>query len=291
MKLLITGATGYIGSNLCKFLSDNGHHVAALVRNINREQPNSLVCKEMWSIDDLVNNHDLLETYDGIIHLASHITNDESLPEIQKIVDANITLGLKLLSISASKNVKWMIHAGSFWQNYNSPNYSPVNLYAASKQAFHDFGQFFAETQKIKFFTLKLTDTYGPNDKRKKLLTHLWQCAQNDTSLDLTPGNQKIDLYYIDDVCRAFEKLIEHINTSNESMGTYTLGSHSQKTLKEVVSTFISITKSGLKINWGGKDYREREILIPNYPDPVVPNWQPLVSLEEGILKAYNIQK
>lgn len=291
MKLLITGATGFLGSNLCKFLSDKGYHVTALTRSESYEQRDSLVCKEVWSIDELLINPDRLESYDGIIHLASHITSDENLTEIQKTVDANITLGLKLLSISSSKNVKWMIHAGTYWQNYNSPTYSPVNLYAASKQAFHDLGQYFAEAKKVRFFTLKLTDTYGPNDKRKKILNHLWQCAQDNACLDLTPGNQKIDLYYIDDVCRAFEKLIEHVNATNQSIGTYTLGSKNQKTLREIVSTFTSITKLSLNINWGGKEYREREILIPNYPDPVVPNWHPLVSLEEGILKSFNVQK
>jgi hypothetical protein len=54
-------------------------------------------------------------------------------------------------------------------------------------------------------------------------------------------------------------------------------------TLKELAGIFEKATKKKLNINWGGKPYREREIMIPWNNVKVVPEWKPFISVFDGI--------
>lgn len=70
-----------------------------------------------------------------------------------------------MLEACKKAETKWFLNTGTIWQNYNvsdkSDEYNPVDLYAASKQAFITMAKYYTETSKLRFCTLKLCDTYG----------------------------------------------------------------------------------------------------------------------------------
>ena len=62
--------------------------------------------------------------------------------------------------------VKILVNTGTSWQHYENKDYSPVNLYAATKQSFEAILQYYVEVASLKAITLKLFETYGLDDPR-----------------------------------------------------------------------------------------------------------------------------
>ena len=97
------------------------------------------------------------------------------------------------------------MNTGSYSQHYGGRAYSPVSLYAATKQAFQDILQFYCEVRGLRAVTLELPDTYGPDDKRPKLFSLLDRVARSGETLQMSPGEQLLDLLHVDDVVHGYE--------------------------------------------------------------------------------------
>src|SRR5262249_51804252 len=151
---------------------------------------------------------------------------------------ANISLGTYLTEAMIKTGTEKLVNAGTYTQHYRGNDYSPVNLYAATKQAFQDILQFYVEAHGLQVVTLKLFDTYGPADQRTKLFHHLKQAARGQ-QLPMRPGHQLIDLVYIDDVVEALvlaaQRLLTHRCKGHEQYGVY---SGNPVTLREIVGSF-----------------------------------------------------
>jgi nucleoside-diphosphate-sugar epimerase len=284
MNILITGSTGFIGKHLCEELKKM-HSVFFLVRP--HSSHNRLGANNDFFI---FGNNNILElrkyiqdnNIEGIIHLASLYIQRHNIEDIPNLIQSNLYLGTAILEAAVNTSVKWFINTGTIWQNYNSPDgedkYCPVNLYAATKQAFIDLAKFYTETTNIKFCTLKLCDTYGPNDTRKKILSLFEDYANSGEVLRMSPGYQKIDLLHIDDVVAGFVHLINLLNESVELKPEYVLSSCNQMTLRELAEAYESKYNVKLNIKWGALPYREREVMNP-YVGNILPGWFPKYDL------------
>jgi CDP-paratose synthetase len=175
MKILVTGATGFIGQNLVKLLLSKNYDIHCIVR----ENSDQSKIDSKAIIFEYNNNINSLVTYfneqkfDGVIHLASLFLASHTQDDISNLISSNIKFGTELLEASKQSNIKWFINTGTFWQHYKNEEYNPVNLYAATKEAFESIAKFYTETSNLIFITLKLNDTFGPNDTRNKVF-NLW---------------------------------------------------------------------------------------------------------------------
>ncbi len=292
MNILITGATGFVGSNLIKrYINENHNLFCTLLEGeenpFGEEYVKSIVFAKM-SIEEIVN---FLKTnnIEGIIHLASFVQSGEHKPtDIEKLIDSNIKFGMILLESASQSNVDWFINTGTYWQNYNNKAYSPVNLYAATKEAFIDISKFYVEVNIIKFVTIKLFDTYGVGDNRPKIF-NLWdRIAKSGETLDMSLGEQLIDISYIDDIVDCFILLANHLHRKDiniENGEVFAVKAEIRYSLKELAYIFEKVTKQDLNINWGSKPYRDREVMVPWENGKVVPGWEPKISIEMGIEK------
>ena len=123
------------------------------------------------------------------------------------MVDANITFGTRMLEASVKVGCKWFVNAASFWQHASDG--IPVNLYSAMKEAFQGIAAYYNAAYGLKVTNLELTDTYGENDPRRKLV-NLWCNALNGKDLlPMSQGRQEIELVHRDDVVDAFLRLVE----------------------------------------------------------------------------------
>lgn len=230
--------------------------------------------------DDIRELSDYLKdnAIDGIIHLASLYITEHKPEQVKDIVLSNIYFGTALLEACKLANIKWFLNTGTIWQNYNSPDYSdlynPVNLYAASKQAFITMARFYSETTSIRFCTLKLCDTYGENDTRKKIFTLFGQIAKSGELLNMSPGEQKLDILHISDVVDGFVHLATLLNDRKNSRNEYVLSCGYQRSLKEWARLYEERNKVTLNINWGGREYRQREVMKP-YVGNILEGWNP----------------
>jgi nucleoside-diphosphate-sugar epimerase len=292
MKILVTGATGFIGKNLVNKLIELNIEVTV---NLHSEKPSPFTNKvKTYRLNEknIQSDIDFLKTseFSGIIHLASLYITTHKSEEATSLVTTNVTFSTYVLECAAKAKINWFINTGTFWQNFQNRDYSPVNLYAATKQAFENIAQYYIETNKIKFCTLRLSDTYGPNDTRAKIF-NLWnRIARTGETLDMSMGEQVIDISFIDDIVNAFILLATHLqnNRSDVNSGNvYSVMAEERFTLKELSVVFEKATKTKLNINWGEKQYRDREVMIPWENGVLVPEWKSKTNLMEGILLVF----
>jgi nucleoside-diphosphate-sugar epimerase len=182
--------------------------------------------------------------------------------------------------------IKQLINTGTSWQHYNNENYNPVCLYAATKQAFESLIEYYVQAERFKVITLKLFDTYGENDTRPKLINLLNKFADDNIEINMSPGEQYLNLVHINDVCEAFFIALTLIE-ENDKQGhnLYAVASDRNFKLKEVVELFEKVSGKKIKVIWGGKPYRKREVKSVWSKGLSLPNWKPSISLEEGLTK------
>ena len=293
---LVTGGTGFVGSHLVMHLVRAGWRVH-LVSRINSKMPN-------FSEFELVTNHQYDGTTENMIrivgiakptvvfHLAALVLSDCVESDVDRLVASNILFGSQLLEAMKSNSISNIINTGTFWQHYEGKVYSPVSLYAATKQAFESILQYYVEAYGFRAITLKLYDTYGPDDSRGKILSLLYDAAVSGRTLDMSPGAQLVDLVYIDDVIQSYflaaDRLIKEDGMINE---VYAVSSSDPIELKSLVRICSKIFDLTIDVNWGAREYRPREIMIPCSLFPGVPKWHPRISLEEGILRTFSMRK
>jgi nucleoside-diphosphate-sugar epimerase len=289
---LITGSTGFVGSNLVVRLIDEGFFVHIIIR---KESKLNLLDKVIdkvkiyyydESIDSLLSVMKKVKP-EIVFHLASLFVSEHKKVDIYRLINSNLLFGTQLLEAMRENGVKKIVNTGTSWQHYNSDNYNPVNLYAATKQAFEDILKFYIEAYDMQAITLKLFDTYGPNDPRKKIIHLLMEAARTGKVLEMSPGEQVIDLMYIDDVIDHYIIALDIIYKKNCKYNkTYAVASDQPVTLKALVKLIAEVTESKLNIKWGERSYREREVMSI-WKGNNMPNFQAKIDLKSGIKKCY----
>lgn len=288
---LVTGASGYLGSRLVMHLLDNGWQVHVLLRaessllelDARLQAPSLQLHRHDGSSEQL---QELVRRAqpEVVFHLASLFVPQHSTAQIAPMLQANVTLGVQLLDAMSVCGVTRLVNAGTYWQHFGGEPYSPVNLYAATKQAFEVLAQFYVEAHGLDVITLKLFDTYGPGDPRRKLLRVLAEAQRSGAPLEMSPGEQMLDLLHVQDVVRAFEHgaqlLLQRQHAGHER---YALRSGQARSLREVVQAYEAASACPVPVRWGGRPYRPREMMRALCTDETLPGWQPSISLEQGL--------
>lgn len=284
MNILITGATGFIGRHLVsEFRKDHSLHILCRSEKCFEELnlPGFVMTEDIYALATYIKDNHI----EGIIHLASLYLPVHTPNQVKDLIMSNVLLGTSVLeAVSLAGTVRWFLNTGTIWQNYmvEGKDYNPVNLYAATKQSFIDIAKFYIDTYKIRFCTLKLCDTYGPNDTRKKILKLFKDCSESGELLKMSPGNQLLDLLYISDVIEGFKQLVHLLASDEEVEDQYVLSSGKHISLKALASEFEEVAQKKLNIEWGARNYREREVMIP-WKGPILKNWNAKIPLRKGI--------
>lgn len=280
MNILVTGSSGFVGTHLCARLRKE-HNVFYLARPHNPMQDPGANGNVFFFANNNIGALMLFlrqNKIEGIIHLASLYLQSHQEKDIPDLIQSNVYLGTAILEAASKAGVKWFINTGTIWQNYNVPNYSnqycPVNLYAATKQAFMDVAKFYSETTDIQICTLKLCDTYGPNDTRRKIYALFEENAQTGELLKMSAGEQKMDILHIDDVVEGFVHLANMLHGNEPLDNEYVLTSGHQLTLRELATEYERKHNVKLNIEWGALPYRTREVMTP-YIGNVLSGWKP----------------
>ena len=286
---LITGGTGYVGSSLAKRLISIQWEVHVIVRAgsslalLAGVEEQVHVHDHDGSTDSLVRIMEVVKP-DVVFHLASLALAPHTPKDVVPLIQSNITFATQLVEAMVQNKIRNLVNTGTSWQHFENKSYSPVCLYAATKQAFEVMLQYYIEARSVKAITLELFDTYGPNDPRPKLLHLLGKIAASGEVLAMSPGGQMLDLVHIDDVIEAYLLSAERLLGAEETRyEQYAVSSGRPLSLKDVVACFEKITGKKLSIQWGGRPYREREVMLPWSLGNQLPGWSAKITLEEGL--------
>ena len=293
-KIMITGITGYIGSQLASYLL-NENQVYGLVRMplnttyLNENTQYDLVLLPYDGTFESVLDAMQKVQPDIVYHLATYYIGTHSPKDIALLMESNLKFGLYVIEAMLNCGCNKLVYASTSTTHNSEQNYRPFSLYAATKQAFTDMVEFYTNNRKLYAGAVVLSDTYGPKDKRPKVLNLVRDAVLSGSTLDLTSGIQIYDALYIDDVIRAFICTADALGNNNKTSHLlFQPSALQQYTLRETVELFLNINNLKLNANWGARP--EPSVLLTEkirlYSWPL--NWKPLVSLEEGLQLFWN---
>ncbi|MEC9293912.1 MAG: NAD(P)-dependent oxidoreductase [Chloroflexota bacterium] len=289
MRILVTGATGFIGSHLVQRLLQDQHQVHALTRQgtdleqLGGQLERIVVHTHLGSTQNMI---EIIKDArpDVVVHLASLFIGEHKSTDVEDLINSNVLLSTQIIEAMGLNDVRLLINVGTSWQHYEDSDYNPVNLYAATKQAFRSLLSFYVETCELRVISLELFDTFGPNDRRDKLFNLLNRLRATGETISMSPGYQHINPIYIDDVCDAFVLALKRLRSGQVKCSeTYSVCSDDSIELRELVRIYENEANVKLNVKWGGRSYRGREVMRPWSRGATLPGWAPRISLEKGI--------
>ena len=113
-----------------------------------------------------------------------------------------------LEALARCEKAVYFVNTGTSWQHFNNSENMCVPP-PAHKEAFEKILEFYTENYEIKSTTLKIFDTYGCNDQRRKIVKLPVDAMLSNQPIELSSGTQLIDITHVSDVARAFEAIID----------------------------------------------------------------------------------
>ena len=286
MKVLVTGASGFLGSHLVRALVERGDQVVVLKRRRS----------DLTRIRDLLPGLALYDTDQGgvdyllaeqrdiaaVLHTATcYGRNGE--PE-EMVFETNTAFPLRLLQRAVQAKVPLFLHTDTCFNN-GPLRYPYLRSYSLSKRQFAEWGEHFASRGDIAFVNVKLQHPYGPGDSSDKFVPSiLRQCLENVAEIRLTPGEQKKDFVYIEDVVSALLLLLQR-GSDVSSFREYECGSGQAVSIRQFVETAHALVGSRSQLLFGALPYREHEIMYSCANTTALRNlgWSPQYGLHEGL--------
>lgn len=284
-RALVTGGAGFLGARLVRVLCARGWQVTLLVRptTVLPEFPSrTAVLVDDGGMDGLLAGIGQAAP-DVVFHLATRFQAAHAPEDVEPLLRDNVLFPARLLEALADTDCRRVVNAGTLWQAPAGPGSAPVNLYAATKQAFADLLAYYVAAQGFTSLTLTLSDTYGPHDPRGKLFAQLRSAARRQETLPMSPGGQLLDLVHAEDAVAAFlaaaDRILSPGFTGAES---WAVTSGQLHPLREVVELYRRLNGGLPRVAWGARSYRPQEVMVP-VPGPPLPGWQPRIGLEDGL--------
>ncbi|WP_100627192.1 NAD-dependent epimerase/dehydratase family protein [Algoriphagus formosus] len=235
MKIFVTGATGFIGSNFLKKSIFEGHEVIGLKRSPDSNIRIKLEKEPIWLVKSLdkVTREDLLGA-DVVVHLAAH-SMSPPYDTLENCMYWNVLAPLKLFNQAIEAGVKRFVVAGSCFEYGKSGEdyeFIPVNAplkptltYAASKAAASIAFYQLAIEKKLELSIHRIFHVYGPGEADYRLWPSLKRAAENGEDFPMTLGEQVRDFIHVDEVVNqlldyCFEGKIESGKPLVRNLGT-----------------------------------------------------------------------
>lgn len=282
MNLLLTGATGFLGSHLVRHFMGLGHKVVALNRpTSSTKRLGDLAHDITWYPIEFISTHPEM-VFDGVnavIHSAAcYGRSNETMSEMQ---EANVVFPTKLLEVACRCGVPAFINTGSALPK-------EFNLYSLSKAHFVDWGKYVAKERGITFANLVLDQMYGPYDDPSKFPDLVINaCLANQPTLRLTLGDQQRDFVYIEDVTAAYQAVLEAITEQLQGYQEIAVGSGKAIRIREFVEKVKQLTHSTTVPEFGAVPYRNNEVMYSVSDTTLLKSlgWACQHDLETGLLK------
>jgi nucleoside-diphosphate-sugar epimerase len=210
LNILLTGATGFIGSTILDQIQfKNKVYVIQRLKSKKKIKKNKNIKIINFNDYNSLSNRLKKIKIDVIIHCATHYKKDHIFKDIYKFVDSNILLGNIILENIKILKAKQFINLSTTWEDDSNKICNPKNLYAAYKKSFSCIIQFYKKIlPNTKFIELMITDTFGENDDRKKLINTIRQDYHNKKTSKIVSKKLYMNLIHVDDITSAIKIIL-----------------------------------------------------------------------------------
>lgn len=286
-KVVVTGATGFIGSHLCRVLCRNGAEVHAVSRT---QHDNDAACWWQADLGDIAAVRRILKDIgpELIFHLSGHVTAAPDLDFVVSTFESHVVSTVYLLTVATEIGCRRIVITGSLTEPQpGCGNVIPSSPYAAAKWTSSAYGRMFHALYQTPVTIVRPFMTYGPMQNPHKIIPYVILSLLREESPKLASGRWRADWIYIDDV---IEGLLAAAHVSDAEGCTIDLGSGIMIPVREIVDHVVKLVGSPIRPSFGVLPDRPAEEIraadVAYAHDKI--GWRPSTSLEEGLAFTVN---
>ena len=247
-KILLTGATGFVGSNILKELSKY-NQIFILIRKKPTQKKfihKNIIFVKFTNYEELNKKLKKLNI-DIVIHCATHYIKNHTYKDIKKLINSNILLGNIILENLSNMKVKKFINFSTVWQDPHPKKNNFQNLYAAYKSGFNRIVNFYRKIlSNVEFFEIVLSDTFGFDDKRSKLINTLKNNFLANRTTKIVSKNLYINLLNVDDIVNG----LITITKKTTKPGQYVFKNSNDLKIYDLIKIFNKSNGNKIKVKW-----------------------------------------
>lgn len=297
-KVLITGGTGFVGSNFTRKFLENGEEVHLIVRSKS----------DFWRLDSIKNllNLHLINLADAeqtesfvrelqpqiILHFAAHPGYTGKPEDVEPTITTNVLGTVNLINACSKINFECFINTGSSSEYGVKDNpmkesdiLEPNNLYGVTKATATLYGQLMARKFDLPIVNARLFSPFGYFDRKRLIPAAICAYFRNSV-LDLSTPHSMRDYIFIEDVFDAYLLLIKNIASIKGEI--FNIGSGKQYSSADVVAMIGKIFGASIKVRYGTIPIRQIEpknwVADMTKIEQIL-RFKPKFSLEEGLKK------
>lgn len=296
MKIAITGASGFLGKYLTKYLAEVKHiNIYAIVREqkslADISNRNIRVISTNYSVESLIS---ILEDVDIVIHLAAQTMSrtTDSL-KISSFYFPNVLLTENILNASHKASVKsvYIMSSNNVYSLDDNLPYSESHAiisstpYGISKVYAEILGEYFSQKTSVKVISLRLARLFGYGERDSVIFTKFMNQAVSNQTLEVWgTGETSIEYLYVKDAVSAiYNAILQDIPS-----GIYNVGVNKTYTISDIAYAINDVTcnKGGIKFLYE-KEERKYKILMDSTKFYNITKWSPSWSLKGAIEDIY----
>ena len=290
-SLVITGSTGFLGRHFIDSDFAGLHNIYRVVRTerfeqlTSSEQKSKRFIRSSAGINELTDYFGLINGPINVVHLATQFASQHSLSDVQPMLDTNVALPTKLAeALAKTRKDGLFVNISTLFQRFEGQEYSPISLYASTKEAILRILDFYAQSRQMSVVDLTVGDMYGFGDVRPKLIPYLVRSLLEEEKVTVGSGSQVLSLLHVKDAVRALTAAIELGRQENQS-SVVRVGTIPSRylTVKELIELMQIISGRKFNIEFDGTRDRPREIYSPISNLFGVPGYLEGISIEEGL--------
>ncbi len=298
VRVLVTGALGFVGSHLGKELAEMGA-ILHLVDRPNTPDFRISDYKSLASIHeiDLTDFERLREMIhevrpEKIFHLASVLDVERSIDRTVDITSNNLIGTLNLIKALDGIDYLCLVNTGTCEEYGDNPvpfqedqPVNPVSPYSAAKASATIFCQMFHKTLGLPIVTIRPFLTYGPLQNPRMLIPQTIVSVLKGNAFKMTGGEQTREFNYVTDIVDGFIRAA----ITPEAIGqVFNIGNGVEYPIRDVVEMILDRMNAAIQPEIGALPYRPGEtwhFYCSNDKARKILGWEPKLSLEEGLDK------
>ena len=284
-RVLVTGATGLIGSHALRVLEEEEAEVVALSRGVRPAERGArwLRCDigQPGAVAGVVTS----VRPEAIIHLAGAVRGDRSLEAVTPTLRANLVATVELLEAATRLSCRRIVLSGSLLEEpaAGGPQAVPPSPYGASRWAASAYGRMFHALFGAPVVILRPSFAYGPGQERSKLIPHVITALLDGGSPELSSGERLLDCVYAEDVARAY---VQAAAAPGVEGRTIDIGSGIPTPVRRIVELIVQcVGPTAGRPRFGELPVRalEQEVEVDVDETARVLGWRATTGLEEGL--------